>query len=217
MTVIRRFAESDRAALLDLFVRARESSPSGALWGHSDSEAAVYLTPYMDLEPDSVFLAEADGQLVGYLTGSVGGSRLPSEGQRTEDAIRDYRLMLRPRCLGFFLRVAADTLFANVQSLEMAADFADPRWPAHLNMNVLPEARGTGAAYGLMNRWLGYLREQGIPGCHLKTLTENTRAVAFFERFGFTGHGPELLVPGIRYDGHRVHQLTMVWAPRVRD
>ncbi|MEV0050559.1 hypothetical protein AB0H34_08720 [Saccharopolyspora shandongensis] len=64
-----------------------------------------------------------------------------------------------------------------------------------------------------MNRWLDRLREAGSPGCHLQTLCENTRAVRFFERMGFAKHGPTPLVPGIRHDGKRLHQQTMVWNP----
>ena len=74
---IRTFGESDRAALSDLFGRAGEGSPSGSLWGHEESEAAVYLTPYMDLEPDSLFIAVVDGALTGYLTGCLDSFRIP--------------------------------------------------------------------------------------------------------------------------------------------
>ncbi|MEU6265088.1 GNAT family N-acetyltransferase [Saccharopolyspora shandongensis] len=72
---------------------------------------------------------------------------------------------------------------------------------------------GTGAAAGLMNRWLDRLREAGSPGCRLQTLRENTRAIRFFERMGFAKHGPTPLVPGIRHDGKRLHQQTMAWNP----
>ena len=61
MTEIRAFAETDRADLRDLFRRAGEGAPSASLWEHDESEAAIYLYPYMDLEPDSLFLAVVDG------------------------------------------------------------------------------------------------------------------------------------------------------------
>ena len=213
MTVIRRFAESDHSALMELFAHAGEDSPSGDLWGHAESEAAIYLTPYIGLEPESLLLADLKGRLVGYLAGSAGGSQLPGETERMERAIKQYRLMLRPRVLGFFLRALADTLWAKTHSIQTAGDFSDPRWPAHLHINVLPEARGTGSAAGLMERWLEHLCEQDIPGCYLQTLVENTRAVRFFERMGFSPYGPQLLVPGIRHEGKRLHQQTMVWNP----
>ncbi len=56
------------------------------MWGHIDSEAAVYLDPYMDLEPASLFVAEHDGTLVGYLTGCIDTEAFPSEDTLITDA-----------------------------------------------------------------------------------------------------------------------------------
>ncbi|WP_344275722.1 GNAT family N-acetyltransferase [Actinomadura napierensis] len=210
---IRPFAESDRTELLALFGRAREGSPSGSLWGHEESEASIYLTPYMDLEPESLFVAESGGRLVGCLTGCPDSSRLPSEEARTLEAIRRHHLMLRPRLAAFFARSTGDLLWAAARHRPRAAAFEDPRWPAHLHINLVPEARGTGAAENLMTAWFDRLRSTGSPGCHLQTLCENTRALSFFRRMGFTEHGPARLVPGLRYRGQRLHQRTMTWTP----
>ncbi|MFB9907671.1 GNAT family N-acetyltransferase [Allokutzneria oryzae] len=210
---IRTFTETDRAELRELFHRAGEGSPTASLWGHTESEAAVYLDPYMDLVADSLFLAVADGALVGYLTGCPDGSALPSESERMALAIKKHRLTLRRGPAAFFARSMLDMAGAAIRRQPTPKDFYDPRWPAHLHINVEPRARGTGAADGLMNHWLDRLRETGSPGCHLQTLCENTRAVRFFERMGFTKHGPTPLVPGIRHDGKRLHQQTMVWNP----
>jgi ribosomal protein S18 acetylase RimI-like enzyme len=207
---IRGFAESDRAGLRALFVRAGAGSPTESLWGHPQSEAAIYLEPYMDLEPESLFVAEFRGELVGYLTGCVDGAAFPSESERIDQAIRRYRLMFRRESAGFFARSIADVAGAAIRRAPTAGDFRDERRPSHLHINVAPEARGTGAADRLMVRWFERLAETGSPGCHLQTLAENVRAVRFFERVGFTAHGPEPLVPGLRYRGERVHQRTMV-------
>ncbi|WP_433227320.1 GNAT family N-acetyltransferase [Actinomadura formosensis] len=210
---VRSFTEADRGELRELFGRAGEGSPSASLWGHEDSEAAIYLNPYMDLAPDSLFVAVIDGALVGYLTGCLDGSKFPTESERMSKAIREHRLFFRPGTVFFFARAMLDTASAALRREPTAGDFHDARWPAHLHINVAPEARGTGAADALMNRWLDRLRETGSPGCHLQTLTENTRAVRFFRRMGFAEHAPTPLVPGIRYGGERLHQQTMVWNP----
>lgn len=54
------------------------------------------------------------------------------------------------------------------------------------------------------------LDEEVAAGCYLQTTAENTGAVAFFERMGFVRHGPNPVVPGLRYGGRRPHQQTMV-------
>ena len=104
---IRTFVESDRAELRELFGRAGEGAPTSSLWGHQESEAAVYLTPYMDQQPDSLFLAVLDGALTGYLTGCLDDS-VPSENKRMDQAIRKYRLVFRPRPAAFFARATLD-------------------------------------------------------------------------------------------------------------
>ncbi|MBA9001966.1 GNAT family N-acetyltransferase [Thermomonospora cellulosilytica] len=210
---IRTFTEADRDELRALFERAGEGSPSASLWGHMESEAAVYLYPYMEFEPDSLLIAVDGGAMVGYLTGCLDSSSFPDEAKLMEQAIRRHRLLLRPRPMAFFARSMVDAAWAAVRRRPTASGFEDERWPAHLHINVAPEARGKGAADGLMRAWQDRLRQTGSPGCHLQTLVENTRAVRFFERMGFVRHGPTPLVPGVRYQGRRVHQQTMVWTP----
>lgn len=129
-----------------------------------------------------------------------------------DEAIRRYPLMTKRGPAAFFARSLVDLLVAKLRRQPTAGDFTDPdftdpKWPAHLHINVAPEARGTGAAAGLMRAWLDRL---GSTGCHLQTLVENGRATKFFERNGFVAHGPTPLVPGLRHEGRRVHQLTMV-------
>ncbi|WP_119731404.1 GNAT family N-acetyltransferase [Thermomonospora amylolytica] len=210
---IRTFTEADREELRKLFERAGEGAPTASLWGHAESEAAIYLYPYMELEPESLFIAVDDGVMVGYLTGCLDTSSFPSEDKLLEQAVRRHRLLLRPRPMAFFARTLIDTAWAAIRRQPTASGFTDERWPAHLHINVAPEARGKGAADGLMRAWQDRLRQAGSPGCHLQTLVENTRAVRFFERMGFVKHGPTPLVPGLRHEGRRVHQQTMVWTP----
>ncbi|MEV0033591.1 GNAT family N-acetyltransferase [Nocardia sp. NPDC050793] len=209
---IRGFTESDRDELRVLARRAGAGAPTESLWGHPESEAAIYLDPYMDLEPRSLFVAVRDGALIGYLAGCVDSAAFPGEDQRIDEAIRRYRLIFRRGPAAFFGRAALDTVGAKLRRLPTAGEFTDPRWPSHLHINVADEGRGTGAADALISRFLEHAAAAGSPGCHLQTVVENTRAVRFFERMGFAAHGAEPLVPGLRYRGGRVHQRTMVRA-----
>ncbi|MEU6190881.1 GNAT family N-acetyltransferase [Nocardia sp. NPDC047038] len=206
---IRRFETADRPELRELFARASAGSPVASLWGDRESEASIYLDPYLDLEPESVFVAVVNGKLVGYLTGCADSWRFPSESERIERAIRAYRLFLRPTPARFFGVAMVDTLVAAIRRRPTAGDFQDVRWPAHLHIAVAADARGTGAAAALMNRWFARLDENGV-GCHLQTQVENIRAVRFFTRMGFTPIGSTPVIPGMRYESRRIHQLTMV-------
>ena len=209
---VRRYDAADRDELLALFARAGDGSPTGALWRHAPSEAAIYLTPYLDHEPESVFVAVADGALVGYLAGSLGRGAVPSEEDRMVRAISRHLVVLRPRSMPFFARSLRDGARDKRAGEAAAGEIDDPRWPAHLHVNVAPEGRGTGLAQGLMAAFQAHVRDAGVPGAYLQTLVENERAARFFARSGFVPHGATPAVPGLRLaDGGRAHQLTMVW------
>ncbi|QLY31722.1 GNAT family N-acetyltransferase [Nocardia huaxiensis] len=207
---VRGFAEADRKGLWELYKRAGAGSPVASLWGDPESEAAIYLNPYLDLEPESVFVAVVDGELAGYLAGCLDGAALPGENERIEQAIRAHRLFLRRKPAAFFGRAMLDSAVAAVRRQPTSGEFIDPRWPAHLHIAVAREARGTGAAEALMRRWFERLDGNGSPGCHLQTQVENVRAVRFFTRMGFSAIGERPVIPGMRFQGKRVHQQTMV-------
>lgn len=205
--------EADRPALRELFPRAGAGSPTGDLWGDPESEAAVYLYPYLDREPESLFVAVDDhGALVGYLTGCVDSSAFPGEEQRVDRAIRQYHLLRRRSAVAFFARAVLDVASAKLRRQPTVAEFSDPRWPSHLHINLAREARGTGAATTMMHRFLAHAKAAGSPGCYLQTVVENPRAVRFFEKTGFTAHGDTPPIPGPRFHGEKLHQLTMVRA-----
>lgn len=59
---------------------------------------------------------------------------------------------------------------------------------------VLPELRGTGAGAALMRAALDELRARGV---RTAKLGAQTHAIGFYERLGFTAHGPEYDDAGI--------------------
>lgn len=149
---IRGFVDDDGPALVDVFDRAGDGAPTSSLWGDAESEAAIYLMPYIDLENGALLVALVDGSIVGYLAGCDNDVRFPSESERIDRAIRQHRLWARPRAIAFFMRAMFDVAGAKLRRASTAGDFADPRWPAHLHINVIPEARWTGVAPALMQR-----------------------------------------------------------------
>lgn len=207
---VRPYDPADRKPLYALFARAGEGSPTGTLWGDPKSEADIYLTPYLHNDPESVLLAWAQGAPIGYLAGCLDTEEFPREDTLIGDAITGHRLLRRPSALAFFARSASDAVRERLRGRPAAGEVLDARWPAHLHINVAPEARGSGAGAALMAAWFDRLRDRQIPGCHLQTIVENWGAVQFFERSGFRPRGPTPAVPGIRWRGRRVHQQTMV-------
>ena len=178
-------------------------------WRHAESWADVWTSDYTDREPESLSVATIDDTVVGYLAGCIDTAAMsPTTDELLVTVIRKDRLLFRRGTAGFLIRGLVDGL----RDRERArGDFIDPRWPAHLHVNLLPEARGVGLGAELMVRWLHQLRQLGSPGCHLATIAENARAVSFFERSGFHSYGRKARVAGMRgSDGGRLHQQMMV-------
>jgi ribosomal protein S18 acetylase RimI-like enzyme len=59
-------------------------------------------------------------------------------------------------------------------------------FPAHLHIDLLPEAQRHGWGRVLMRSLISELRDAGVPGVQLGVGERNTRAQAFYRHLGFT-------------------------------
>ena len=215
---IRSYRDGDRDAIRALaYATGYMGSSPAFYWTHRESFAEIWTRYYTDEEPESLFVADDGGRAVGYLTGCVDSARAASPARAIVLGSLRHALFVRPGTAGFLWRAIADTI---VQGGAPEGGLDDPRWPAHLHINLAPEARGRGAGAGLMRAWLDRLRGLGVSGCHLGTLHENRNAIGFFERMGLRRHGEPQLTPGLRSpEGGRLHAQLMVidLGPRTAD
>lgn len=211
---IRPYEAADRAAVRHIcFVTGFAGSPVDYQWSDEESFADMFSGYYTDREPESSFVAVADGEVKGYLLGCRDSSKAWSPAAPAARHVLRRGLAFRPGTAGFIWRTVADSLGDRIRHGIRPSDydFVDPAYPAHLHINLLPEIRGTGAGGRLVTTWLEVLRAEGVSGCFLQTLYENTNAIRFFEAMGFSRHGDPLLLPGERTPtGARTHDLTMV-------
>jgi len=206
---VRPYCDADREAVRAIAYRAGYMGDTPDwYWRDVASFAEIWTAYYTDREPESAFVAETEGRVVGYLFGCVDSARAPNPAAVLGQQVIRRFLLLRPGTAGFLWRSLWDTVR---QGGSPTGELNDPRWPSHLHMNLVGEARGCGVGTRLMRAWLSRLREVKSPGCHLATLAENTTAVAFFGRMGFRHLGGPVLVPGMRLrSGGRMHLLLMV-------
>lgn len=215
MVGVRKYAEKDRDAIQDIcYLTGYMGDSADRFWPHKQSFVEVWTSYYLNQEPESVYVATKDDSVVGYLTGCLDTSLAPKPDEIYSPIFKHW-LLFRPGTAGFFWRGIIDSMrYKNTAK----AEFIDKRWPSHLHINLLPVARGSGLGRALMEKWLDHLKTKGSPGCHLSTLLENTRAMRFFERMGFTSYGGPSLVPGMRGPGgQRLHQQIMVWSAENSD
>ncbi len=139
---------------------------------------------YTDLEPEHAWVACADDQVVGFLTGCVDGH---AHGRKF------WRIIL-PRIIGKLFRgkywfgKRSFGYFGGLLAGLLRGEFthADPDiYPAHLHINVDAAWRGRGLGQRLMDSYLQQLRGFGVQGVYLETTSLNEVACRMYEKTGF--------------------------------
>lgn len=182
--MIRSYRDSDMAALREICVHT-------ALYGQcieplcNDGEfiAEAILGYYTRFERESLFVAEADNRVVGYLTGCA-------------DTKRFERLFVRaivPRLLfrfvrhGHWHRIGVWRIIAAVTALGLRRYRVVRRivaeYPAHCHIDIAPDAQRTGLGSKLLEAFFDRLNSDGVEGIHVSTPTGPGKR--FFTKMGF--------------------------------
>jgi ribosomal protein S18 acetylase RimI-like enzyme len=146
---------------------------------------------YTDFTPEAVWVAERRGRVVGYLAGCFDEAPLRramvrSIVPRAVAAALARGLLLRP---ALWRLVAVTPRFLAAERRAGAGDSSGDllaAYPAHLHVNLLPEARGRGVGERLVAQLCIEAARRGLPGVHATVLEDNRGARRFFERLGFT-------------------------------
>lgn len=209
---MRPYRPADRAAVRRIcFETGYMGEPVSWQWRDAESFADLFCGWYTDHEPASALVVELDGDVVGYLLGCRDSRAVAPPSVDMRKHLLRRGLLLRPGTAMVLWRSIGDLTVAAARRRDPATGARDRRWPAHLHIDLLPEARGTGMGRALVQRWLDELRADDVAGCHVETWAENRGAIAFFEAMGFRRRGATPPMPGIRSpDGHRHHTQLMV-------
>jgi ribosomal protein S18 acetylase RimI-like enzyme len=159
-------SESDRQAVLSICVLTGDAGRDATGLGDPRELTERYAAPYLDLEPEHAWVAEREGRVLGYLLAAA------------DTATFAARFEARPSPL-----LDADARRRHAADLRRAADDG---YPAHLHVDLLPGGQGSGFGRRLVDRCLGRLADEGVPGVHLVVDPRNTGAQAFYARVGFT-------------------------------
>jgi ribosomal protein S18 acetylase RimI-like enzyme len=139
---------------------------------------------YTDLEPEHSWVASANGQVVGFLTGCV------------DTRVHDKKIqsVVIPRVVGNLLRGRYyfgkrsfryfGGLLGGLLHRELTRVDLDT-YPAHLHINVDAAWRGNRLGHRLMEAYLDQLRGLRIPGVYLGTTSLNEAACRLYEKMGF--------------------------------
>lgn len=182
---VRSYRPEDRAAVRKICYDTGLMGDSVAPhFGSPELFADWWMNYYTDCEPESAFVAELDGQVVGYLMGCKDTSvQQEAQGKVIMPQIRrkffTFGYKVDRRFFAFMWRY-----LRSMWRHEFVEEPIDD-YPAHLHMNLAEGYRGGGIGSKLLSAYMEYLRENGIKGLHLGTTSHNKLAVPFYKKHGF--------------------------------
>ncbi len=183
---VRPFAPGDREALLQI---GADTAFFGAPIETYLDDRRIFMDGfyayYTHFEPHHAWVAVQEDQVVGFLTGCVDTQAY----KRVLLRKIIPRLLLRVALLRYRMgrktwvyvaRMARAYLWPGSQEPDLSG------YPAHLHINVLPQARGQGLGGQLISAYLQQLAALKIGGVHLHTTSYNRPACHLYERMGFS-------------------------------
>ena len=178
---IRSYKSADTSAVYEICLKTGNSGQDAT---HLYSDPLVlghlYVGPYMEFEPQSVFILEDDQGPCGYIMGVL-DSQTYYQWMHSEwlPKIRvDYKKPTGNPDIWDETEKITNLLFHPV-SQRLLPDF-----PSHLHIDLLSRAQGKGQGKLMMDRFIDYLRYNKIPGVHLELSSKNDRAFNFYRKYG---------------------------------
>jgi len=159
-------------------------APVEAYFDDRNLFADLGIDPYLEHYADYAWVAESEGNVVGYIVGCPrGDGEIRRRNLARLPRILERLVMARYRVGRKTLAYVRDQLFAAARGelIEIRSDL----YPANLHINLLPTHRGHGLGSALLRAYLARLSSDGVPGAHAVTTDKNEAAVRLYLRFGF--------------------------------
>ena len=178
---IRSYKSADTSAAYEICLKTGNSGQDAThLFSDPLVLGHIYVGPYMEFEPQSVFILEDDQGPCGYIMGVL-DSQTYYQWMHSEwlPKIRvDYKKPTGNPDTWDETEKITNLLFHPVSQRLL------PAFPSHLHIDLLSRAQGKGQGKLMMDRFIDYLRYNKIPGVHLELSSSNDRAFNFYRKYG---------------------------------
>jgi len=183
---IRPYEPRDRMALRQICSDTADAGqPIERIFPDREVFADLLTNYYTEFEPQSVFVADNAGEVVGYVTGSVDTKRF----LRTMIWRIVPVVLVKALLRGTLWHPQTVRLFrANIGLWLKSGHRTGPtmdNYPAHLHINLREGFRGQQLGRRLVEKFCNHARAAGARGVHAGVSAENERGCHFFEELGF--------------------------------
>ena len=162
-----------------------------AMYTEQDLLGHIYVGPYVMMESGFGFVLEAStgdaAEVLGYAVAAADTAEFEAECEAA------WWPALRRRYPAVESPPTEDSdagLIAMIHAPEPTGAELLAEYPAHLHVDLLPDAQGLGAGRKLMQAVEDELRARGAPGVHLGTDPANVRSQGFYAHIGYRRLAP---------------------------
>lgn len=206
---IRPYTPNDRAAVRHICCETGFSgNPIDPLFSDREVFADFFTRYYTDYEPESAFIAEEAGQVVGYLLGCRNIHAQPRIEARLLWTSIVPKVCVRLLTGRYNAASRRFLWWCCVKGPKETPSV--PKGAAHFHFNLLPPYRNRGLGKKFFFRFLRMIENDGLPGVYGQIqITDDRRPLRVFEKFGFTLYDQREIT---RFRGHherRVYVATL--------
>ncbi len=187
MLTFRKAVPEDEEALYAISLATGDAGKDASgLYSDPNIVGAIYSVPYLHLTPETVFVVEDAQGVCGYIAGTM------DTAQFEEQLERDWWPRLRALYQRPDPNASTESLTPQerrIQSIHHPRRMPSSvlkEYPAHIHMNLLERARGSGGGSRLLSMWVEMARSKNIPGIHLGANPDNHNGIAFWQSRGFS-------------------------------
>lgn len=183
--IIREYKKNDRVSIRKIAYDTAFMGESAEKFFTGKDLIADFLTLYYtDYEPQSMFIAENEGKVIGYLSGA--------KNEKTMNSV--FIIKIFPKAVlklifkGYIFKknnflFILFNIYSFLRGEFYVPAFIEKEYPAILHINVDKNHRSFGIGKRLVEVYLDYLKKEKIRGVHLTT--QSVKSFEFFEKLGF--------------------------------
>lgn len=184
--LIRQYQPKDRGSIRTICAdTANRGDPAETFFADRELISDVVTSYYTDYEPSSVWVAEINGKVVGYITGCLNFqryNRLMVVRITPEALVKAvFRGVLLHHTAWQFIWAGTRTILRGRFFRKIPVDI----YPVHLHIDITSGFRGKQIGRKLMEHFIGQVRQEGLRGMHAIVREDNSGGCQFFERMGF--------------------------------